>query len=84
MANQSSQKSKALQGESLNGEGKAWGVAKGGGVVYECIFVAATARRLAQLNEQMPSSDWQAHKALLEREGFDLTDPACIAVALPC
>lgn len=84
MDNQSCQKSKAFKGESLNGKGNAWGVEKAGGVVYECMFVEATARRLARLNESMAGADWQAHQAVLEREGFDLTDPSCAAAAVPC
>lgn len=84
MVNKSSQNSKAFLGDGLNGEGKAWGVEKAGGVVYECMFVGATARRLARLNESMSGADWQAHQAVLEREGFDLTDPSCAAAAVPC
>ena len=75
MVVKSSQNSKAFFGEALNGKGKAWGVEKAGGVVYECMFVGATARRLARLNDSMSDADWQRHKAMLEREACDLTDP---------
>lgn len=75
MASKSSPRSKAFRGDALNGEGAAWGVEQTGGVVYECIFVEATARRLAQLNDSMPDAGWNEHKAALERNACDLTDP---------
>ena len=65
-----SKRSVAFRDDALNGDGKAeaWGVQKAGGVVYECMFVAATARRLAKLNDLMPDSNWHQHKAALQRD----------------
>ena len=70
--------SKAFKAQALNGpEGVfAWGVERGGGVVYEAMFAERTAKRLAELNDQMPNADWLQHEAVLSAEGYDLSDPA--------
>ena len=71
--------STAFKSDALNGEGRAWGVLKAGGVVYECMFVERTAKRLAQLDDQKPAANWHQHKAALQREAFDLSDPGTAA-----
>lgn len=69
-------KHEAFEGDALNGMGRAWGVKTEREIVYETMFVEATAKRLAKLCDAKPSAGWLTHSAALEREGYDLSDPA--------
>jgi len=71
----------AFKGESLIGDGEAWGVRDASTVVYETMFCERTARRLAQLTTRYPAEDWNAVKVRLELEGFDLSDPGLQSTA---
>jgi len=67
----------AVEHDALNGEGKAWAVEdKNGYIVYESMFNEATATALARLCTSMPKANWKRHCQILEKDGYDLADPA--------
>lgn len=75
----------AFKGRAVNGPCQAWGICWRDTegevyVVYEPMFVAAAARRLAELSNAQPTATFEHLSRILEAEGFDLTDPGEVAL----
>lgn len=64
-----------FRSRALNGPGFAWGVREGQAIIYDSMFRAKTAKRLAQLCEEYPDADWEQHREILEQEKYDVSDP---------
>ena len=56
----------------FKGHGNLYGVEKEGGVIYEADFPRRIAQRLADLEEENPSLDWEHAREILEKEGFKI------------